>query len=327
MRLLIVIVNYRTPGLVIDCLASLAADIGSVPGTRVIITDSASGDDSLPRLRGAIAEHGWGSWAALMPLETNRGFAAGNDAAIRCALARSEKPQYLLLLNPDTVVYPGALQALVQFMDGHPRAGLAGPRIEFPDGTPQTSAFRFPTILSELEGTVRLGLCTQLLRRWVVAPPPRTQPHAADWVSACAVIIRREVFEQIGVLDENYFMYYEEVDFCLRTAAAGWERWYVPAARVVHLVGQASGVTDRTRRKPRYWFDSRNRFYLKNYGRRYALLANLAFAAGLVAWSVRRRLQRVPDCDPPHMLWDFVRHSLARLPRLQPAAANESVSL
>jgi GT2 family glycosyltransferase len=326
MRLLIVIVNYRTAGLVLDCLASLAAQMDTVPGTRVLIADSASGDDSLPRLREALAERGWGRWASLLPLETNRGFAAGNDAAIRCALADRDQPQYVLLLNPDTVVHPMALLTLVEFMDRHPRAGIAGPRVEFADGTPQSSAFRFPTILSEFEGTAKLGLCTRLLSRWVVAPPPRTQEHAADWVSACAVVIRREVFEQIGDLDENYFMYYEEVDFCLRAAAAGWERWYVPSARVVHLVGQASGVTDRTRRKPRYWFDSRNNFYRKNFGWVYALLANAAFTLGLLVWSVRRRLQRLPECDPPHLLGDFVRHSLVRLPRFRPAAGRESIS-
>jgi GT2 family glycosyltransferase len=325
MRLLIVIVNYRTADLVIDCLSSLVAEVAILPGTQVIVTDSASGDDSLLHLERAIAERGWGHWVSLIPLETNRGFAAGNNTAIDCALARPDRPEYLLLLNPDTVVHPRALRTLVEFMDRHPQAGLAGPRVEFADGRPQSSAFRFPTILSELEGSVRIGLCTRLLARWMVAPPPRLESHPSDWVSACAMIIRRQVFEQIGAFDEDYFMYYEEVDFCLRAAAAGWQRWYVPAARVVHLVGQASGVTDHRRRQPRYWFDSRHHFYSKNHGWFYALVANVTFVLGFATWRARRRLQRVPDFDPPHMLWDFIRHTTARMVRGKPAASKKSV--
>ena len=131
MRLLIVIVNYRTADLAIDCLSSLAGEVATVPGTQVIVTDSASGDDSPVRLEQAIAARGWGRWVSLLPLATNRGFAAGNNAAIDCALAQQERPDYLLLLNPDTVVYPGALAILVAFMDRNPQVGLAGPRVEF----------------------------------------------------------------------------------------------------------------------------------------------------------------------------------------------------
>jgi GT2 family glycosyltransferase len=318
MRLLIVIVNYRTADLTIDCLSSLAPEIPTVPGTQVIVVDSASGDDSPSRLARTIAAQGWDSWVSLIPLETNRGFAAGNNAAIDCALARPDRPDYFFLLNPDTVVLPGALRTLVEFMDQHPQAGLAGPRVEFADGRAQSSAFRFPTVLSELEGSVRVGVCTRLLGRWMVAPPPRPQAHRSDWVSACAMIVRRQLFEQLGTFDENYFMYYEEVDFCLRVGAAGWQRWYVPSARIVHHVGQASGVTDHRRRQPGYWFDSRQHFYCKNHGRLYALLANLTFVVGFASWRLRRRLLRIPDFDPPHMLWDFIRHTAACTVRGRP---------
>jgi GT2 family glycosyltransferase len=114
-------------------------------------------------------------------------------------------------------------------------------------------------------------------------------------------------------MDERYFMYFEEVDFCLRARRAGWPCWYVPASRVVHLVGQASGVTDVKRapkkRRPQYWFDSRRHYFLTNHGRLKTLLADLGWAAGFGIYRVRQFLQRKPDTEPRLLLWDFVRYN------------------
>jgi GT2 family glycosyltransferase len=127
------------------------------------------------------------------------------------------------------------------------------------------------------------------------------------------MVIRREVFASVGLLDEKYFLYFEEVDFCFQAKKAGWECWYVPASRVVHLVGQSSGVTDRKRppkRLPKYWFDSRRRYFLKNYGWLYAVLADLAWLSGFILWRWRRAIQRKPDTDPPRMMSDFLLNSV-----------------
>ena len=311
-RMLIVIVNYRSAGLTLDCLASLAA-AEIRPGRRVVVVENASGDDSAARLAAAVDAYGWGGWCRLLPLDRNLGFAGGNNAALRPALAGPQPPDSVLLLNPDTVVRPGAISALEDFLDSHPRVGLAGSRLEDPDGTPQRSAFRFPTVLSELEGGLRFGPVSQLLAPWVVAPPVSDRPHRTDWMAGASLLVRREVFDRIGLLDEGYFLYFEETDFCLRAARAGWPGWYVPASRVVHLVGQSSGVTDTkrpARRMPRYWFESRRRYFAVNHGRMYAALADAAYAAGFSLWRVRRWLQSKPDTDPPHLLGDFLRFSL-----------------
>ena len=311
MRLLIVIVNYRTAALTVDCLASLATEVAA-PGARVVVTDNQSGDDSVSRISTAIAVNHWSDWAAVQPLERNGGFAYGNNAAIAPALRSSAPPDYVLLLNPDTVVRPGALGALMEFMDQHRAVGIAGSRLEDPDGTPQISAFRFHSILSELESGLRLGFISRRLAKKVVAPPVPAQSVPTDWVAGASMMIRREVFESIGLLDEGYFMYFEEVDFCLRARRAGWPCWYVPGSRVVHLVGQASGVTDVKRarkRRPAYWFASRRRFFMQNFGRGRAWIANLAWAGGFSTYAVRRALQRKPNTDPAWLLWDFVRYS------------------
>ena len=161
-RLLVVIVNYRTAELALECLRALAGEAAGLPGLRAVVVDNASGDDSVDRLAVAVSEY---HWAALLSLTENRGFSAGNNAAIRPALAAAQPPDYVLLLNPDTVVRPGAIAELLAFMEAHPQVGLAGARLEEPDGTPQRSAFRFPTVLGELESGTRLGVFTRLLSR------------------------------------------------------------------------------------------------------------------------------------------------------------------
>ncbi len=313
MSTLIVIVNYRTADLTVDCLGSLRDEVQNLPDTRVVITDNQSGDDSPKQIQHAIEQNQWGGWASLMPLERNGGFAYGNNRAIQPALDSDNPPEFVLLLNPDTVIRPGAVTSLIKFMHENPRVGIAGSRLEDPDGTPQRSAFRFPSIRSELDDGLRLGIISRLLRNKCVAPTVRDDTYQTDWIAGASMIVRREVFKDVGLMDEGYFMYYEEVDFCLRANRAGWPCWYVPDSRVVHLVGQSSGVTiqnTRPKRRPDYWFDSRRRYFVKNHGRLCALMTDAVWALGYATYRLRRLVQRKPDTDPPKLLYDFIRHSV-----------------
>ncbi len=310
---LVVIVNYRTAALTIDCLRSLIGEHDALPHLRVVVTDNASGDDSVPRLEAFIRQEQLDAWITIDPLPRNGGFAYGNNAAIRPALASDQPPDFVLLLNPDTVVRPGAIVSLLQFMLANPRVGLAGSRLEDPDGTPQRSAFRFPTIAGELDKALRFGPISRALRRYIVAPPVPPRDTVTDWVAGASVLVRREVFADIGLLDERYFMYYEEVDFCWRAHQANWPCWYVPESRVVHLVGQSSGVTNtkiKRKRRPAYWFDSRRRFFLRSKGRWYSLGCDLAMLCGLAIWQTRCFVSRKPNNDPPRLLLDAFRHSV-----------------
>lgn len=315
--LLVVIVNYRTADLTIDCLRSLEDEVESLASVRVAVADNASGDGSAPRIRSAIEREHWSGWASLVALDHNGGFSSGNNAIIGPALAAVDRPapDLVLLLNPDTVVCPGALGALLDFMAERPDVGIAGSRVEEPDGTQQHSRYRFHSVWSELDSGLRLGLVSRLLRKHNVAPPLCDEAHATDWVVGAAMIVRREVFEDIGLLDPGYFLYFEEADFCLAARRAGWPCWYVPTSRIVHLVGRSSGITNpllKPVRRPRYWFESRRRYFEKNHGRLYALCADAAWLTGFALWRVRRRLQDKPDSDPPHMLWDFLRFRMRR---------------
>ncbi len=314
--LLVVIVNYRSAGLAIDCLRSLEPEVAGYPTARVVVVENASGDDSADRLSKAIVEEAWGGWASLVVASRNGGFAAGNNVAIGPALASPTPPDLIWLLNPDTIVRPGALGALVEFFERRPEAGLAGSQLEYLDGEPQRSSFNFPTILGEIESGLRLGIVSRILRRHVQAPPVPEGECQVDWVAGASLMVRREVFDAVGLLDEGYFMYFEEVDFCLKGFRNGWPCWYVPSSRVVHLVGQSSGLTkqgEQQKRRPRYWFEARKRFFVANYGRVRAVVADVTYTLAFGLYRIRRLIQRKPDLDPQWMFWDFLRYNFLSL--------------
>ena len=317
-RVRVVIVNYNTADLVIDCLQSLAGE----SGFQVSVVDNASPDRSAELILAAIEANAWNDWVELVDAPRNDGFAAGNNVALRRLFAKENPPEYVLLLNPDTIVRPGAINRLVEFLDRYPRAGIAGSRLENLDGTPQRSAFRFPGLAAEFENGLRLGIVSRLLSRFVVAPVVRNDVHQAAWVSGASMLVRRKVFERIGFLDEGFFLYFEEVDFCRRACKAGWECWYVPESRVVHLVGQATGMNmpqQQTRRVPTYWLAARRRYFLKHHGWAKTYMASLGWALARATWRVRRRLQSKLEQDPPHLLKDFVRYNFfTRHPALPP---------
>ena len=195
MKVVVVVVNYRTAGLTIDALASLEAEIGSVAPAQVVVIDNDSGDGSFERISETVVARGWTGWASVFAAGENGGFAKGNNVGLARARERWPAPQYVHLLNPDTIVRPRALRALVDFMDAHPTVGIAGSRLEDPDGTPQRSAFRFPSVLSELEAMARVGMVSRLLDDWIVAPPVSETVCQTDWVAGASMIIRREVLD------------------------------------------------------------------------------------------------------------------------------------
>jgi N-acetylglucosaminyl-diphospho-decaprenol L-rhamnosyltransferase len=375
-QLLIAIVNYRSAGMVKDLLDSLAQEVRGLAGVVVRVGDNGSGDDSVEALAKHVQAKGYGDFAEVLDLKRNGGFAFGNNrliegplngplaerpdyvlmlnpdtlvrpGAIRALLdfmtrhpdaglagsrliegplngPLAERPDYVLMLNPDTLVRPGAIRALLDFMTRHPDAGLAGSRLIDPDGSVQASAFRFQGLCSEIDDGLRLGLVSKLLRRWkVAAPQPLDQPSQCQWVAGASLIVRREVFERIGLMDEAYFLYFEEEDFCRRAASAGFTCWYVPASQVVHLVGQTSGVTnkaDQNRRKPGFWFSARQRYFVTHHGIAKSLLIDVAHLTCFLLWRLRRRLQGKPDPDPAHYALDILKRNLLASRRLPPAS-------
>ncbi len=310
MRTWIVIVNYRTAALATDCLRSLAPQVGDLAGGRVLVVDNDSGDGSREAIAAAVAGAGWQDWVQVFAGGRNGGFSFGNNIGIRAALAAAPAPECILLLNPDTVVRPGAIKALVAFMRAHPQVGIVGSQLENATGGIDCSAHRTPSPLGELDAGARLGPLSRLLARYVVSPPVRQQAHACDWVSGASMLVRRRVFDDIGPMDEGFFLYFEEVDFCRRAGAAGWQVWYEPKSRVLHLEGASTGIRSKARRRAGYWYDSRRRFFVKHHGVAGLLLADTLWAIGRLSFLLRRALRlggrNDAHADPHRFMFDLL---------------------
>ena len=301
-NVVVVIVNYRTGELVVNCLESLKKILGE--SVKVIVVDNCSGDSSVDLIGKWVCDN---QNASLVCSEINTGFSGGNNLAIRYAKDQGFLADYVWLLNPDTVVRDDALQNLVSFMQQNPKVGIAGSRLEDLDGTAQCSAFRFHTVLSELDNGLKLGVVSKLLQNWLVALPISDTPACVDWVAGASMLIRDRVFDDIGLFDEEYFLYFEETDFCLQAKKAGWSCWYVPTSRVVHFAGSSTGVTNKTKkRRPRYWFESRRRYFLKNHGLFYLFAANCFWALAFSLFRIRQVIQNKADDGPSCLLRDFV---------------------
>jgi len=311
-RLVVSIVAWKSAELTIACLRSIEPELDSLPETRVFVVDNASPDGAAERVENAIREHGWDRWATLIRATGNHGFAAGNNIAIRAMLADPRPAEFVLLLNPDTIVRPGALRLLVEFLDARPDVGIAGGRSEDLDTKPQMCCFRFPNAINEVLGYVGLGLLDRLLERHLTRLGIPEVPREVDWVSGAFMLVRKAVIDHVGLMDEGYFLYFEETDFTRRARLAGWRCWHVPQSRVVHLVGQSSGVTVHDappRRVPAYWFESRRRYFVLNHGRTYAALTDLAVILVYPLGRLLNPLRRTPTRRPPYFYVDFIRHS------------------
>ena len=288
MKVSIVIVNFRTPQLVIDCLNAL--DNPSIVRFNTFIVDNNSGDGSTEILDSWIRASKCASDVKLIANNCNNGFSAGNNIGIK-----ESKADFILLLNSDTIVRPNAIDHLVETLTDNPSIGLVSPRLEWPDEQPQESCFRFHRPINEFIRSACTGLITKLLKCYEVPIPVGDRNSYPEWTSFASVMIRREVFEDIGLLDEGFFMYFEDVDFCKRAAQKGWGILHNPMARVVHLRGGSSPVKSQTAKKkrlPRYFYESRARYYHKHFGRFGLFRANMFWHLGWLIAMVRKVVSR-----------------------------------
>jgi N-acetylglucosaminyl-diphospho-decaprenol L-rhamnosyltransferase len=311
-KLAVVIINYKTPDFVTDCLSSL---LGQLDGTaaRVIVVDNFSQDASVAAIRAWIVAQDDRKMIRLIESATNSGFSAGNNLGIRAVEA-----DYYLLLNSDTIVRPGAIAILLETAQTHRQAGIVSPRLEWPDGVPQESCFRFLSPMSEFIGAARTGPITALLRKFNFVLPLSDAIVKPDWTSFACVLVRHGMVEDIGLMDDGFFMYFEDVEYCRRARKAGWEIVHNPKARVVHLRGGSSPVKRRTlerKRLPTYYYASRSRYFYLAYGRMGMTLANILWSLGRCVSKCRELLERrergVPEKEWLD-IWTNWRHPDAR---------------
>lgn len=304
----IVIVNFRTPDLAIESLRSISMQNEALNGGQVIVVDNFSEDESVQKIQSAITTEGWASWVQLLQMNRNGGFAYGNNAGIKHALASHSRFDYLMLLNPDTLVRKNAMRSLIKFMNAHLLVGVAGSRLENASGGIESSAHQFPSPVGELVESARLNILTKLLAPYALTPARQDTAHRCDWVSGASLMIRRAVFEDVGFLDENFFLYFEEVDFFQRVAKTNWQVWYVPKSLVMHIEGAATGIK-QVKRRPSYWLYSRRRYFVKHYGILGLVTANILWTLGWISFKLRRFLHlgaQGSTNEPPWLTLDII---------------------
>jgi GT2 family glycosyltransferase len=298
----VLIVNFRSAALLIDCLASLDPELRDDSTIRVRICENGSGDDSVPVLDAAIRRLPWADRVDFVPLNHNRGFTGGNNVLIARSLASKPSPGLLLLLNPDTTVAAGAIGLMRDRMLENPRWGVAGPAIASPSGEPQTSCFRDPTPWSEFLRSAGTGPLDRFFNRRLVSikPPHGTGPH--EWTSFACAMIRTDAMRQAGAFDEGYFAYFDDPDLCWRIRRAGWSIGHCPDAQIVHHEGASTGIQQiRTLRKrvPGYKMRGRTRYFAKRHGIVGLWRANLCWHAGRSISMLRELFGRRPISAAP----------------------------
>jgi GT2 family glycosyltransferase len=266
----VVVVAYRCEEPLRECLGSLRENPGAEP-LRIHVLDNASGDGTAVMVEREFPE------VTLTVADKNLGFSAANNLAIRSGSA-----EWVWVLNPDTRVLPGAIDTLREALEANERAGMVGPKLELPDGTFDHAARRsFPTPISAL------GHFTGVGRRresgaLAAYRAPEVDSGPVDAINGACMFIRRSALNQVGLFDEGYWMYMEDLDLCYRFAKAGWLTLYEPRATVIHVKGYTTG-TVRPPRLNRAFHYGMYRFYRDHYAPGRNPLVNASVYAGIVA--------------------------------------------
>lgn len=283
MRIAVIIVNYRTPQLVLQCLGALAVERGALPDLRAIVVDNGSGDDSPAVLSAELEKTPYAEWVSFMPLSLNGGFGWGNNQAMLRLFQEADPPEAIYLLNPDTRIETGALVALVRDMERRSDAGAIGSQLLHEDGSFAGSAFRFPSVMREFARGLAIGTVARILR---IKPMliPYGQRGPVDWVTGASVLLRSKALNIVGLFDTGFFLYFEEVELMHRLRQHGWKSYHCPESRVVHIAGASTGIVDGkqagNRTPPDYVFQSRHRYFALAGGQMRALLADFAWFLG-----------------------------------------------
>jgi GT2 family glycosyltransferase len=271
----IVIVSWNVRDLLRRCLHSIL-DVQHSMRVEVIVVDNASTDGSSDAVRTEFPD------VHVITNSENRGFPAANNQGLAIAQGR-----HVLLLNPDTEVVEDGLATMVAFADANPDVGMVGPQLLYPDGSIQSSRRRFPTLATAVFESTWLEPYAprRLLERYYLFDQPDDAVQDVDWVMGAAMMARREAIEQVGPLDEGFFMYSEELDWCKRFREAGWRVVYLPTARIIHHEGKSSEQVVTARHI--YFQTSKVRYFGKYHGRiaaealRLFLLGNYVWQLGL----------------------------------------------
>lgn len=273
MNLLIVILNYRTARLTVDCLRSLADKQSEIPGGfHAVVVENGSADDSPNLIANAISENNWSHWATLMALPDNRGFAGGNNAALDLLKSQYKDVPYVLLLNSDTIVYPGALKYCHELMEREPKIGVMSCLLLNADSSLQNVTRDFPTPLKQALCSFGLPWTWPRRFKWAdiydISDQLLKTKRDVDWLGGAFMFMRAAALADIGGgLDDEFFFYGEDIEFCYRFHKHGWRVHYDPTVSIMHIGGSSSDPTRVSGKlKNIYMWQARYQVQKKCYG-------------------------------------------------------------
>jgi GT2 family glycosyltransferase len=284
-RIAISIINYRTADLTLNCIQSVLAEM-SDHDAQIVVVDNASGDGSAEEIADWIKAQPDGTPVTLVRSDKNTGFSGGHNLGLTAVEA-----QFYLVLNSDAILRPGFLTAILKAADENPKAGLIAPQIETEDGDIQVSCFRFHSPISELMRGAQTGPVTRMFQHRVIALDPPVQPEQIEWASFACILLRQDMISQIGLMDDGYFLYFEDAEYCLRARRAGWGIVQETSAVAVHYRGGSGPVKtlEKARKRlPAYFYASRTRFFRQAHGATGPLAANLLWLIGRTIAQLRR---------------------------------------
>lgn len=307
--ILAVILNYKTPDMTLRAAEAAMRELDGL-NAELVIVDNDSKDGSFEALTAAVHTTGWP--VRVLQSGHNGGFGAGNNFGMRSGLSNGQAPDFYYILNSDAFPDAGSIRALRDYLVKHANVGFAGSFIHGPDGLPHQTAFRFPSVLGELEAAMRFGPVSRLLQRFIVPLPVPHETVMVDWLAGASMMMRGQTLSQIGLFDEAFFLYFEETDLCRRAALAGWPTVYVRESAVTHIGSVSTGMKDWAR-VPDYWFDSRWHYFTKNHGLAYASVATLLHLLGGAFYRLRRLVDRKPLEVAPQFLRHLAGHAMRAL--------------
>ncbi|MEL6790208.1 MAG: glycosyltransferase family 2 protein [Pseudomonadota bacterium] len=309
-RIATIIVNFRAAGLIEANLPSLAAHLAPFAGP-IIIVDNQSKNGDAARLNSFVQSTEFPVPVRVISHDCNAGWGGGNNVGLRSVIAGNLDTDYILFLNPDARLKPGAIEALHQALAQDSKAGFAGCHIEGEDGTHQSAAFRFYSALGEFESTVKTGPFTRLLAHRTIPLGPLPETTKVDWVSGAAFLARMAVLRSSGLFDEGYFLYFDETDLMKTAQAKGWHALHVPGAKAVHeegfSTGTKGGVNAVASLSPHY-LRSRNFYLEKHHGKAKRTLHDIAWIVGTALFWARQIISGKNSDGPRQHLRDFLIH-------------------
>ncbi|MGS2718012.1 glycosyltransferase family 2 protein [Eionea flava] len=312
-KVAIITVTFNSSGFITNYLNALSCYLTD-SSFRLIIVDNASTDDTVDRIKQftqtvKLPE----TCVQIIKLKKNIGFGRGCNEGVRSA-AKSDA-LYYWFLNPDTEALADSAIKLLDTFQQHKEADFVGSVLTDEQQQIRAGAFRFPTITNICLSTLRLRILDSLFTQHTTAIPIEKKPYRADWLTGASFMAKKSAITKLEAFDPHYFLYFEEVDLFYRAKKSGLSAWCAPDSKVFHISGASTGINQkkqshlRPKRQPKYWFESRRYFYLKNYGRLYFILLDFLQVTCLLVWKLRTKLQKKHDDTAKCLLRDIIKHS------------------